>query len=259
MLLGENLFTTFTTSHDVSNTLSNDGDFTLQAVPKLENNDLLLENLDFHLMNDASVEDQIDLSKDSSETLAPFIIDSSVFESVFNNNHDPLLEPVESVDDELKEMFDLMEADTVGATEEPAAIDLFPAVEPESRSKSNIVAPVSVRSASTSPSCKRSYSTADLADASDANSASGSKDKLGCTPYTRKQRSNPLPPVVAKGEDIASLKRARNTEAARRSRARKMERMSQLETKCEDLMKENETLKAQLESLKLLLQQKASI
>lgn len=75
-------------------------------------------------------------------------------------------------------------------------------------------------------------------------------DKFGCIAYTRKQRSAPLPPVVPQGSDMASLKRARNTEAARRSRARKMKRMAQLEGKCEKLTAENERLKAEIESLK---------
>lgn len=79
------------------------------------------------------------------------------------------------------------------------------------------------------------------------------KDKLGCTPYTRKQRSQPLEPIVPKSSDVASIKRARNTEAARRSRARKMERMTQLESKCEDLIRENDSLKSEIAALKSML------
>lgn len=75
-------------------------------------------------------------------------------------------------------------------------------------------------------------------------------DKFGCVAYTRKQRSIPLPPVVPQGSDVASIKRARNTEAARRSRARKMKRMTQLEGKCEALTKENESLRSMVASLK---------
>lgn len=79
------------------------------------------------------------------------------------------------------------------------------------------------------------------------------KDKLGCTKYTRKQRSIALQPVVPASSDVVSVKRARNTEAARRSRARKMERMVQLEDKCESLLQENEDLKSEVAKLKAML------
>lgn len=97
---------------------------------------------------------------------------------------------------------------------------------------------------------KRSYSTMSGAAAGVKKTK---KDKLGCTPYTRKQRSQPLEPIIPKSSDVASVKRARNTEAARRSRARKMERMTQLESKCEDLIQENDSLKNEIIALKKLL------
>ncbi|ONH66559.1 General control protein GCN4 [Cyberlindnera fabianii] len=54
-------------------------------------------------------------------------------------------------------------------------------------------------------------------------------DEFGVTAYNRKQRTAPLTPIVVDNSDPVAAKRARNTEAARRSRARKMERMYQLE------------------------------
>lgn len=80
------------------------------------------------------------------------------------------------------------------------------------------------------------------------------KDHLGCISYTKKQRAMPLSPVVASSNDPASMKRARNTEAARRSRARKMERMSQLEEKVEVLLSRNSELEAEVSRLRSLLQ-----
>lgn len=69
------------------------------------------------------------------------------------------------------------------------------------------------------------------------DSADYKKDSLGITIYNRKPRSQPLPPVVVEETgDTVAAKRARNTEAARRSRARKLERMSQLESKVEELL-----------------------
>lgn len=53
--------------------------------------------------------------------------------------------------------------------------------------------------------------------------------------------------------DKALVKRARNTEAARRSRARKVERMHELEDKVERLMKRNNELEMEVLRLRLLL------
>lgn len=229
----------------------------LQQAPKLENNNLLLETLDFNLTN--SIPDSHFKS-----------FDSDVISSVFSNSDDPLISQNESdssIDEELKEIFGFVPEVTVKKEESsvPFDEDIFNSIELEARSQSTAADFISIptlemtNTFDSSPSefgdsnssCKRSYSTADL----DSDLFSDSdKDKLGCTPYTRKQRIQPLPPVVPKGGDVASMKRARNTEAARRSRARKMERMSQLEDKCEGLIQENESLKQQLEALKAALQ-----
>lgn len=79
-------------------------------------------------------------------------------------------------------------------------------------------------------------------------------DHLGCVTYSKKQRSQPLQPIIIDDiKDAAALKRAKNTEAARRSRARKMERMNQLEEKVENLINEKEILQNQVEKLQELL------
>ncbi|CAN6645454.1 general control transcription factor Gcn4p [Trichomonascus vanleenenianus] len=79
------------------------------------------------------------------------------------------------------------------------------------------------------------------------------KDELGFTVYSRKPRSMPLTPVVIpETADQVAIKRARNTEAARRSRARKMERMGQLEERVKQLMSRNEALEKEVERLRAL-------
>lgn len=79
-------------------------------------------------------------------------------------------------------------------------------------------------------------------------------DHLGCVQYNRKKRSAPLSPVVIPSNgDVTAIKRAKNTEAARRSRAKKMQRMKQLEQKVEELLKINSDLVGEVERLKLLL------
>lgn len=78
-------------------------------------------------------------------------------------------------------------------------------------------------------------------------------DHLGCVTYSKKHRSLPLPPLETESSDPVAMKRAKNTEAARRSRARKMERMSQLEDKVEILMGEKSELLLEVSRLRELL------
>ncbi|OBA28350.1 Gcn4 basic Domain, leucine zipper complexed with AtfCREB site Dna, partial [Hanseniaspora valbyensis NRRL Y-1626] len=52
--------------------------------------------------------------------------------------------------------------------------------------------------------------------------------------------------VSSEISDPVEAKRAKNTEAARRSRARKMQRMNELEDRVSQLLKENELLKQRL-------------
>lgn len=76
-------------------------------------------------------------------------------------------------------------------------------------------------------------------------------DDLGITMYKRKPRATPLKPVeIPEDADTVVAKRAKNTEAARRSRARKLERMSQLEERVRALLDENEQLRAEINRLK---------
>lgn len=77
------------------------------------------------------------------------------------------------------------------------------------------------------------------------------KDALGITAYSRKPRSAPLVPIVIdESVDTVQAKRARNTAAARRSRARKLERMTQLEEKVEELLALNNSLQTENSQLR---------
>ncbi|SCU94569.1 LAME_0F07976g1_1 [Lachancea meyersii CBS 8951] len=80
-----------------------------------------------------------------------------------------------------------------------------------------------------------------------------SLDRMGFVPYTRKNRVAPLTPIIPESDDPVALKRAKNTEAARRSRARKLQRMSQLEIKVEELLKKNTELEQEVATLRSLL------
>lgn len=78
-------------------------------------------------------------------------------------------------------------------------------------------------------------------------------DGYGCVSYAKRQRVEPLKPVGADSDDPVAMKRARNTEAARRSRARKMERMTQLEDKVNQLIEEKDGLSLEVDRLKSIL------
>jgi general control protein GCN4 len=110
----------------------------------------------------------------------------------------------------------------------------------------------STASASPAPSSSsNSKKRKKSADPEDQTKYNEKKDEMGFTVYSRKPRSTPLSPVVVPdGQDSVAVKRARNTEAARRSRARKMERMSQLEQKVSELLTRNAELERQIEELK---------
>lgn len=78
-------------------------------------------------------------------------------------------------------------------------------------------------------------------------------DHLGVISYNRKNRSVPLSPIFTESGDPVAAKRARNTEAARRSRARKLMRMNQLEDKVEELLNRNSQLEDEVKRLTSLL------
>lgn len=67
------------------------------------------------------------------------------------------------------------------------------------------------------------------------------------SPFAKQSAVNKkLPPVVVKDpSDPAAIRRARNTEAARRSRAKKVERIEQLEDIVSQLMSQNAMLEAE--------------
>ncbi|SCV05969.1 LANO_0H19174g1_1 [Lachancea nothofagi CBS 11611] len=80
-----------------------------------------------------------------------------------------------------------------------------------------------------------------------------SLDRMGFVPYNRKSRAAPLTPIIPESDDPVAMKRAKNTEAARRSRARKFQRMTQLEVKVEELLKKNTELEREVATLRSLL------
>lgn len=66
----------------------------------------------------------------------------------------------------------------------------------------------------------------------------GSSVKHSTVAGVNARRSKPLPPIKFDEADPVAAKRARNTEAARKSRARKLERQGDMERRISDLQKE---------------------
>ncbi|KAL4791301.1 hypothetical protein BDV19DRAFT_312661 [Aspergillus venezuelensis] len=72
------------------------------------------------------------------------------------------------------------------------------------------------------------------------NTSRGSIVKHSTVAGVNARRSKPLPPIKFDESDPVAAKRARNTEAARKSRARKLERQGVMEQRISDLQKELE-------------------
>lgn len=252
MLFSENSYNTIALNANANandhHDLYHDHDDLFNETPKVFNDDLLNQiDLNFISPSTSDSDQSINspdsiLSNDDLEfdLLKPFIVDNNDI-----NDNDVKIKK-EEIDEDIfsNEINEIIH-------------DVFNSVELEERSVSNPVISLNNEDLDTISNNKRSFSTTDLSSNSKKKTTNSKKqkiDELGCTPYTRKQRFNPLPPIIIKNDgDAASIKRARNTEAARRSRARKMERMSQLENKCEDLINENNLLKLEIENLKNLL------
>lgn len=73
------------------------------------------------------------------------------------------------------------------------------------------------------------------------------------TSTTTTTKADACSPVKLETSDPVAFKRARNTEAARRSRARKLEKMMQLEDRVDQLLKEKDLMSQEIQKLKNLL------
>ncbi|KAL6936544.1 uncharacterized protein HGUI_02764 [Hanseniaspora guilliermondii] len=101
------------------------------------------------------------------------------------------------------------------------------------------------------PRCSSRASTSSSSSSSSIKTLNEDKTgmlkKLNLTPYQVKPRKQALSEIdSSKIVDPIEAKRAKNTESARRSRARKMQRMQELELKVSQLLEENEILKQKL-------------
>lgn len=243
-----------------------------------------IDELSCHLPTNRDVADVSPAGMaDASVDESPILVHTDVLDSVFSTtldqndqliSHTPMFDELDFIidgnkvnlkDDWVSLFRDEPTAGAVDETETPAAAgreedlgDLFAdeiaepvfAV-PEAPVNKQLETPMTPALATPVLDKRRSSSTVSIPSASKVSKRR--IDHLGCTSYSKKQRSQPLKPVEMDSQDPAALKRARNTEAARRLRARKMERMSQLEEKVEELMREKQDLASEVIRLRELL------
>ncbi|CCH43159.1 General control protein [Wickerhamomyces ciferrii] len=189
-------------------------------------------------------------------TITPLQLHSSVVESIF----DPIMENQSPMFDEVE-----LDSENWNSLFEPNELEIK---QEETTPEPKQVSSHLIDEVASKPIMKRSSSEAELELPSTKKSSPSPKpqpqstpstsntDHLGVVSYNRKQRSIPLSPIqIDESLDPISQKRARNTEAARRSRARKMERMNQLEDKVEILVSKNSQLENEVLRLRSLLQQ----
>ncbi|CUM57260.1 uncharacterized protein AC631_04468 [Debaryomyces fabryi] len=228
-----------------------------------------MEELSSHL----PLDDQ--LNNDLQKT-SPFNIHSSVLDSVFSStmdendqlhDHTPMFDELDFIMDEGKaslkdDWVSLFGGnDESGKREEPevsmnaptkrsySEVDKFETIEESVEPEFESVPPKQLFTPTHS-----NLSTPIIDTQSKVNKNKKAKvDHLGCVSYSKKQRSQLLAPVATEAADPMTMKRARNTEAARRSRARKLERMNQLEGKVEELINEKTELANEVLRLKEIL------
>lgn len=215
-----------------------------------------------------------DESSPSVGTVTPMALHSSSIESIFSPNGletSPIFDDAELESLDWKPLFSSSELEvpepcTTETINSLTSTDIK--VEPSSIqvdltiSEQSSLTPMNSPNFTTLPinssSTKRSSSEAGFelpidTKRSDSVVSEAPKDADGIITYNRKQRSQPLSPIVIETDDPIAQKRARNTEAARRSRARKMERMNQLEDKVDALKHENSLLQEEVQKLRAML------
>lgn len=118
---------------------------------------------------------------------------------------------------------------------------LFPETNPDNED-SSVSPPLPAQNQDHSPAPGSGYSDDELLDQPDSpgtspifRSSSSGPQRRSVTSGVRKNRG-PLPPIVVEDpSDTVAMKRARNTLAARKSRAKKLERMEEMEVEIEKL------------------------
>lgn len=197
-------------------------------------------------------------------TVSPSLLHSASVESIFSESQSgtPMFDEIPLTGaEELKSLFDAdFDIPIIPKVEAPSVPVLPDFVAGVAPLPTPSPAPIAVKiERDVRPGAKRSASEAEFSIPTDnkrslslPNASFGASEDCQ---QSQEARGMPLEPVVCDSDDPVALKRARNTEAARRSRARKVERMSVLESRVEDLTKVNKALEEEVLRLRALLGQ----
>ncbi|KAH3674984.1 hypothetical protein WICPIJ_009370 [Wickerhamomyces pijperi] len=198
-------------------------------------------------------------------TVSPSLLHSTSIDSIFSESQSgtPMFDEIPFSDAaELKSLFDAeFDIPVIAKAEADSSLPVLPefasAAAPISLlpTPSPAPAPASVKFEEASrPAVKRSATEAEISSPADCK-RSMSLPNTGALEGRKVRSQQELAPVVCESDDPVAQKRARNTEAARRSRARKVERMTVLEDRVEDLTNRNKALEEEVLRLRALLGQ----
>jgi general control protein GCN4 len=199
-------------------------------------------------------------------TVSPYELHSSIVESIFSptlENSTPMFEDFEMDSSEWKPLFEPSEMEIPAVPEttvdtevvsNPVATTISTAPPYTSPVNSTMNSPSeeaiqNFTTCSTASSKKRSFSDAEF---QSSTAVKRSSPPSSSSSSSRRESSQLLTPMMDSSDPTAA-KRARNTEAARRSRARKMERMNVLEDKVEELTQKNTALEDEVSRLRAML------
>lgn len=244
----------------------------ISTTPEIKSEDLINDDLTFDQSNELPINLQLSSISNKIDNELIDELDSAVVDAFFSSSTDstPMFE-FDTIDNnnDPKEWTSLFDNDIPIITEEDVLLN-DKAIESTENSVSNlktfemasmtsflptpVIEDAELFSKKNSNKKSTGRITKKKTDSSTTDSSPGDKfDHLGVVTYNRKTRVAPLTPVIAESDDPAALKRARNTEAARRSRARKLHRMTQLEDKVECLLNRNAELEKEVLRLRSLL------
>ncbi|CAB4254075.1 similar to Saccharomyces cerevisiae YEL009C GCN4 Basic leucine zipper (bZIP) transcriptional activator of amino acid biosynthetic genes in response to amino acid starvation [Maudiozyma barnettii] len=238
----------------------------------IDDNELL-----FHQSNNTvkpEMSFSLELTNNNNDHLNNDELDSAVVDAFFSSSTDstPMFEydTIETSNNDPKEWTSLFDNDIPVVTEEDvmsndkaveateanvSGLESFEMASMTSFLPTPIIEDEELLSMKTKSIKKNAALTGRISKKSSCSTTNDKIDHLGVVAYNRKARTAPLTPVITASDDPVTLKRARNTEAARRSRARKLQRMNQLEDRVETLLSKNSELENEVARLKSLLSQ----
>ncbi|KAM5463031.1 General control protein [Microsporum audouinii] len=192
----------------------------------------------------------LDSSCPSSTSFTDLSTPSFGTPGTFSHNTSPLFGNVDDLPPDHEAWDSLFPGDSTPAPEEVSKAPVTVAPQPPVQLATQPVTQPEPTSVTTAPSPavrSRNFS----APSPRSNTRAGTNRHSSVSGVTKRTRERqPLPPITVDTSDPVAVKRARNTEAARKSRARKVELQESLERRIEELETELEQARQQVEHWK---------